>query len=591
MHRGEAEEAWKIVSMVAPVDLEPAWLRTLIWMVGAFLGLLGAVAWQVARAKTRRQEAMAVAREMEEKLQAVTNTVQDGIAMVNAADEVVYWNPAAAAMFGYQSHEIMGQCLHPLVAGPGDQAKAAGARELFASSGGGPIVGRLREVEAIRKDGSSFPVELSVSSIQLAGVWYAVGTIRDITERRAAEQELVRYREYLEESVTERTIQLQQTNEELEAARDRAESANRAKSSFLANVSHEIRTPLNAIVGFTEILGRNLSDEGQKRHLESINRSGEALLHMIDDILDLSRLEAGSLDLRTAPVDTLKVLADTRTSFAPEAQRKGLAFRVDVDTGLPRSLVLDEKRFRQVLENLIDNAIKSTRDGEVSVSVTSAPGEEKTGTVDLGVDVADTGIGIPEDQLEEVYAPFTQQRDQSINEYGGTGLGLALTRGLLARMGGTIEVESRVGEGSVFHVSLRGVEVADATPIGALVAEGEVDSEPPLAGESSVWSASDTQEMARARLPELLRELEVQVSVCANLATTLTVNEVDDFAIAIQKLGGDFEVPPIVQWGERLAEQMSIFDMDAVAQSLSAFAQLVEEIAMEVEGLPPGEGR
>jgi signal transduction histidine kinase/response regulator RpfG family c-di-GMP phosphodiesterase len=264
----------------------------------------------------------------------------------------------------------------------------------------------------------------------------------------------------LEEKVTIRTEQLQQ-------AKLDAESSNQAKSQFLANMSHEIRTPMNAILGFTEILAGVVTDVQQKEYLKSIQTSGKSLLTLINDILDLSKVEAGKIELEYAAVSPYEVFNEMEQVFSHKMAEKGIDFKVEFDSELPQALILDEVRVRQILINLIGNAVKFTDKGYVKLQVRKlSPGEDLS-KLDLVFEVEDTGKGIPKDQQERVFGAFEQQRGQNIHEYEGTGLGLTITKRLVGLMGGEIQVISEEGKGSTFRVTLKGVPVAAVSELEA----------------------------------------------------------------------------------------------------------------------------
>lgn len=245
-----------------------------------------------------------------------------------------------------------------------------------------------------------------------------------------------------------------------------ADSANRAKSEFLANMSHEIRTPMNAVLGYSELLERSLTDPRQRGYLASIKAGSRSLLTLINDILDLSRVEAGKMHLEYAPVNPARLLEEVQHIFAIRAREKGLVLRFEVPRYLPESLMLDESRLRQVLFNLVGNALKFTHDGEVVVSASSQPAQSDGGLkrVDLSIRVKDTGIGIPPDQQQRIFDAFEQQQGQSNRAYGGTGLGLAISRKLLEMMHGELRVLSTEGQGAEFVLCLRGVEQVAGQP-------------------------------------------------------------------------------------------------------------------------------
>jgi len=247
---------------------------------------------------------------------------------------------------------------------------------------------------------------------------------------------------------------------DLVEARQKAEEANRAKSEFLANMSHEIRTPMNAIMGFTEILDKYITDNQQRHYLKAIQASGKSLLNLINDILDLSKVEVGKLELDYSPVNPYALFEEIEQIFAHRIVEKGLEFAVDVDQELPEGLILDEVRLRQILVNLVGNAVKFTEKGYIKLSVMKCYTDENQNSLDLFFSVADSGIGIPQDQLESIFEAFTQQKGQSQVKYGGTGLGLAITKRLVNMMGGQIHVASKPGQGSSFSVVLNDVKTS-----------------------------------------------------------------------------------------------------------------------------------
>lgn len=243
---------------------------------------------------------------------------------------------------------------------------------------------------------------------------------------------------------------------EAEAAARRAQEADRAKSDFLATISHEIRTPLNAIQGCLQILETHGLTPSQARLLEVMGSSSSSLLGLIDDVLDISRLEAGQMELVTGPVSLERLLHELALTLAPSAEQKGLRLTLARGEDLPSRVITDGGRLRQILLNLLGNAIKFTDQGWVRLMVENlAPtGEGRAGMVSLRFIVADSGIGIPADKLESIFLPFTQVDGSNTRKFGGAGLGLAIAQQLTRILGGTIEVESEPGVGSRFIVTL-----------------------------------------------------------------------------------------------------------------------------------------
>lgn len=248
--------------------------------------------------------------------------------------------------------------------------------------------------------------------------------------------------------------------EDLQLSKVAAENANRAKSEFLANMSHEIRTPMNAILGFAELLDSQLTDEKSKDYLKGILTGGKNLLSLINDILDLSKIEAGKLNIVYEPLNIFRLVSELEQVFRPKINEKGLDFKVEIASNIPPGLFLDETRLRQILLNLIGNAIKFTSEGSVTVSVNTKEKDSYGSFVDLIIEVKDTGVGIPENQKQLIFEAFRQMEGQSTRRFGGTGLGLSITRRLVEIMHGKITVESTLGEGSSFIVHLENVSVS-----------------------------------------------------------------------------------------------------------------------------------
>ena len=348
---------------------------------------------------------------------------------------IAEWNRQAEITFGWPRAEAVGRVLSETIIPP--QFREAHSRGLarFLATGEGPLLNRVLEVPALRRDGGEFPAEISIAPVRLGEQYLFVAFIRDVTERKRAEEELRR-------------------------AKEAAEAANRAKDEFLANVSHEIRTPMNAILGMTELVLDTPLAEDQRQYLKTVKSAADSLLGIINDLLDFSKIEAGKLELDPADFSLREAVGDTLRALAVRAHKKGLELICQVQPDVPDALVGDAGRLRQVLLNLVGNAIKFTDEGEVVVRVEINQGDGPppppgAGEVGLRFAVRDTGIGIPPDQQARIFRAFEQEDTSTTRKYGGTGLGLTIAARLVALMGGTITVDSAPGRGSTFAFTAR----------------------------------------------------------------------------------------------------------------------------------------
>ena len=283
-----------------------------------------------------------------------------------------------------------------------------------------------------------------------------------LTEIESRDTALAAHRDRLEIEVAHRTEELSAAKEEADRARDEAQAANRAKSLFLANMSHEIRTPMNGVLGMVELLRGTPMDARQSRMIDTLHGSAESLLYLINDVLDVSKIEAGKLELDSVDFSPRKAIEDVALLFAERAQKKGVELVLDIDPALPERVCADGHRFRQVLNNLVSNAVKFTAAGFIRMAAHAEPDGDD---VRLRVQVEDSGIGIPDDMRPRLFQAFSQADSSMARRYGGTGLGLAISRQLTQLMGGQLTEDSAPGHGACFNFDIRATRVTPAQPV------------------------------------------------------------------------------------------------------------------------------
>ncbi len=399
----------------------------------------------IGRQKTELEESAS-------RTEAIVETAVDAIITIDEAGTILSFNRAASEMFGYAAEEVVGENVK-LLTPSAHREKHDQYLSNYMETGERKIIGSARQENGRHKDGSEFPIILGVSEVLLKHGRMFTGIITDISAQKAAEDELREHQEHLEEVVEERTAELKESAEELAKAADAAEVANRAKSTFLANMSHELRTPMNAIIGYSEMLWEDAEDEGLDEivpDLKKINTAGKHLLALINDILDLSKIEAGKMELFLETFDVEVMIREVAETVQPLLDKNENELVLELDGGLGNAR-LDVMKLRQSLMNLLSNASKFTHAGKVTVRAERASRGDRSWLI---VSVQDSGIGIAEERADLVFEEFQQADDSTTREYGGTGLGLPISRRFCRMMGGDITVSSKVGAGSTFTIEV-----------------------------------------------------------------------------------------------------------------------------------------
>ncbi len=455
--RRVADYPFTVAATLPKTEALGEWKRdSAVWIAMglAMSVVIALLTWYVERQQSRREQDQNRLERASRRIRGILESMVDAVVTIDSRGIIETFNPAAERMFGYAEAEVVGQSVNILLP-EGFRAGHDRSMAEYRPNAGSRIIGNDREVLALRRDGSTFPMNLAVSALRLGGPdgeggpeengaprRVFVGVIRDVTKRRQQEAELL-------------------------ASKSQAEMANRAKSEFLANMSHELRTPLNAIIGFSEILDSEFFgslNERQKSCAKDIHDSGKHLLDIVNAVLDMSKIEAGRYELSEEVIDPCEAVAQCLTMVRDRAADSGVDLRNGVSGGLP-AIWVDRRAFKQVLLNLLSNAVKFTPDGG---SVTLAARVEEDGA--LALSVADTGIGIPKAFMEHLFQPFRQADNSASRQFEGTGLGLSISKNFMELHGGSLTCDSTLGAWTIMTLRLPAERVMKPEDTAARIA-------------------------------------------------------------------------------------------------------------------------
>lgn len=384
----------------------------------------------IIRDKTHEQELEHAVRLQEQLKSNLVDSSLDALVTINGDGHVIDFSQSAESLFGWRKADILGQPMENyLIPSELRDAHQKGMAH-FLATGEGPLIGKRVETNACRKDGKSFPVELALTAIWVDGEVFVTAAIRDITERKQREDELVN-------------------------AKAEAEDASQAKSRFLSYMSHEIRSPMNAVLGSLALIQeRGNLQESEQYYLDLARESGDSLLQVVNEVLDFSKIEAGHVQFRQGSCSLAELIRSVQSAILAKGVKKDVTLHTELEESIPSVIMTDGEHLRQILTILLDNAYKFTEKGEITCAVNDVTAVVEAGPRRLRISVQDTGPGVPSELVDTIFSEFEQTDAIRDSGFGGTGLGLAIAKRLVTAMGGAIWLESAVGVGSTFTVEL-----------------------------------------------------------------------------------------------------------------------------------------
>lgn len=493
---------------------------------------------------TYRKTAQAEAEILKKRIEFILGATNTGLDILDSNYNIHYIDPAWQKVYG----DPTGKKCFEYFMGKNEPCQKCGVKEAY----------NTKEVvvyeETLPKENNR-PIQVTTIPFKNQNdEWMFAEVNVDISQRKKAEQELKK-------------------------AKELAESASNAKGEFLANMSHEIRTPLNSVIGFSELLSTSKLDSKEKSYIEAIKISGSNLLTLINDILDLSKVEAGQIEINNKPVNVHSLFKEVQLLFKAKTDRKDINIILEIDNSFPQKIIIDETRLRQILVNLVGNAVKFTETGHVILRAKhEAP--DKKNRARVTIEVEDTGIGIKEDSIEHIFETFKQQQGQDSKKYGGTGLGLSITRKFIEIMNGHICVESTIGKGSCFTVCFHDVcfNSINRKNKDGIQSNHYKKNTITVLEENSV----STEEINE---PEIFFKL-LNNSINPKLNDLSNIIRMDDLEIFINELyeaGGNHNIEKFITYGDQLSEFKRNFDIENIQNTLDTITNFSQQIIYKKE--------
>lgn len=517
------------------------------------------------RMTTKLKETLTALKYSEEYFRALIENVTDIVTITDYKGTFIYTSPSIKRILGYNPDDLIGKnvfdYVHP------DEKKLIFKH--FQKRVRSEISRQFIEFQFKHNDGYWCTLE-SMGNNLLAhpAVKGFVINSRNISKRKLAQEALKKSHQELEQEVEQRVKELLLLNQALhEEIRTRKlkktelEKANQAKTEFLANISNEIRTPLNSIINFSELLSNMITGKQEKNYLNTIQIEGKELLSLINDILDLSKMEAGKLELNKAIVNINVLFYDIYQLFKSRIEDKPILFIKDLDDQVPLSLFMDDIRLQQIMVTLIDNAVKFTNKGHIKITTKKTKTYKDDNKIDLTISIEDTGIGIPKDKLNIIFESFGQASSQSSREYGGTGLGLSICKHIVELMGGRIQVNSTEGKGTVFNLVLPEIEVSQNMPETA-------DANREYKKPAISLSIETLKEYCRENTP-LKEQINSEIfQLIPEFDAGIKIADIQNVIHNIIRIGDVFHIPELTEFGRQLSGYAQSFDIEKLKTSL-----------------------